>query len=146
MHIKRLCLISLTAFAVAIAGCSAPSTNTNTSQANADVVSPPTVEILKALEVTAFDAYKNKDGNFFESFLTDKFVGSSNGQRLDKRAMIKTIAEHKCDIKNVSFADEKLTNVGAATAIITMKVAPDGTCEGQNITPFISASLYVRDR
>lgn len=61
--------------------------------------------------------------------------------RLDKPAMIKLIAGHKCDIKSFSFADEKLTNVGAATAIITMKVAPDGACEGQTLTPFISGSL-----
>ena len=56
------------------------------------------------------------------------------------------IAEHQCDIKSFSFADEKLTNVGASTAIITIKVTADGTCEGQKIpASFISASLYVRN-
>ncbi|MEO8042126.1 MAG: nuclear transport factor 2 family protein, partial [Acidobacteriota bacterium] len=96
-------------------GCGAPAANTNTVHANANTVSapagPPTVQTLMALETAAFDAFKNKDVNYFQGFLTDKFVGSANGRRLDKSAMIKMIAEHKCDIKSFSFADEKLTNV-----------------------------------
>ncbi|MEP6705561.1 MAG: nuclear transport factor 2 family protein [Acidobacteriota bacterium] len=147
---KSLCVIFLTVVAsAAFFGCSAPVANTNTANANANTVStpagPPTVETLMALETTAFDAFKKKDGNYFEGFLTDKFVGSTHGHRLDKMATIKMIADHKCDIKSFSFADEKLTNVGADTAIITMKVTPDGTCEGQTATSFISASLYVRN-
>ena len=143
---KSLCVIFLTALAAAtFLGCAAPAANTNTARANADTAGPPTVETLKALETKAFEAYRNKDTNFFEGFLTDKFAESANGRRLDKTAAIKMIAEHKCDIKSVSFSDEKLTNVGAATAIITMKVTPDGTCEGKNITPFISASLFARN-
>jgi hypothetical protein len=125
-------------------GCTSPSPNTNTANANT-MASPPTVETLKALETTAFEAYRKKHVNFFEGFLTDKFASSSNGRRLDKNATIKMIAEHKCDIESFSFADEKLTNVGAATAIITMKVTPHGTCEGHTMAPFISASLYVRN-
>lgn len=144
-------VIFLTAFAAAsILGCSAPAANTNTTNASPSATSgtvpgPPSVEDLKALEAKAFDAYKNKDRDFFENFLTDKFAASSNGRRLDKRAMIEMIGQHKCEIKGFSFADGKLTNVGAATAIITMKVTPDGACEGQAMTPYISASLYVRN-
>ncbi len=142
---KNLCLIFLTFIAAALFGCSAPAANTQMANFNANSADGTLVEALKALETKAFDAYKNKDGNFFEGFLTDKFVASSNGRRLDKSAMTKMIAEHRCDIKSFSFADEKLTNVGATTAIITMKVTTDGTCEGQAVTPFISASLYFRN-
>jgi hypothetical protein len=145
---KKLCVIFLTAMAVAaFLGCSAPITNTNTARVNANAASiPSTLESLKALETAAFEAYKKKDSGFFEKLLTDKFVESARGQRLDKRATIKMNSEHKCDIKSFSFADEKLTNVGADTAILTAKVTPDAICEGQKVDkPFISASLYVRD-
>ncbi len=149
---KSLCVILFltTLAAAAFFGCGAPETNTNTASANANAASdpagPPTVEALKALETTAFDAYKNKDADYFENFLTDKFVGSANGRRLDKRAMMKMISEHECHLKSFSLSDEKLTNVGAATAIITMKVTADGICEGRKIpAAFISASLYVRN-
>jgi hypothetical protein len=44
----------------------------------------PTLAALKELETKAFDAYKNKDGKFFEGFLDDKFVmggmGKEDGQ------------------------------------------------------------------
>lgn len=77
--------------------------------------------------------------------MTDKFVATRAGQLVDKAATVKMIAEHKCDIKTFSFSDEKVTAVGALTAIITMKVAVDGTCDGQKMpSPFISGSLYVR--
>src|SRR5688500_3291245 len=143
---KTLCVIFLTACSVAtLIGCSGPAANTNTSRADTRTESIPTIETLKALETRAFDAYTNKDGSYFEGFLTDKFFASSSGRRLDKSAMIKMITGHKCDIKSFLFSDEKLTNVGAATAIITMKVTPEGTCDGQTLAPFISGSLYVRD-
>jgi hypothetical protein len=142
---KILYTLFLTAFAAAaLIGCSAPVANTNSTQANTSTASAPTVETLKAIESTAFDAYKNRDGKYFEGLLVDKFVASSDGQRLDKRAMIKMIAEHKCEIRSFAFSDEKLTNVGASTALITMKVTADGSCDGRRMpSPFISASLYV---
>ena len=147
---KSLWVICLTAFgAVTFFGCSPRAANTDVpipqANANTATAAPPTVEALKALEATAFDAYKNKDTNFFHGFLTDKFVESANGRRLDKAAAIKMIGEHKCDITGFSFSDEKLTNVGAATAIITMKATADGRCDGAKIPPFVSASLYVLD-
>ncbi|MEO7538744.1 MAG: nuclear transport factor 2 family protein [Pyrinomonadaceae bacterium] len=149
---KNVSLIVLTAIvAAAFVGCGAPAANTHSiagTNANTNTttapVGPPTLEGLKALGTRAFEAFKNKDGKFFESFLTDDFVGSENGKRVDKAATVAMIAGLKCQIKSFSFSDEKLTKVGAATAVITMKGAVDGTCEGRPMpSPFISASLYV---
>jgi hypothetical protein len=94
---KKLILFVVTIFATAaLVGCGVPAANTNAVNTNANVsggpVGPPNVEGLKALETKAFDAYKNKDGKFFEGFLTDKFAMSQNGQRLDKAATVKWIA------------------------------------------------------
>ena len=146
---KSLCVIILTAIAAPLFGCSAPAASTNNSSVNANTsqaqAGASAVETLKALETRAFEAYKNKDASYFEVFLPETFVESANGLRLDKAATIRSIAEHKCDITSFAFSDEQLTNVGAATAILTMKVATDGSCKGQKMpTSFISASLYVR--
>lgn len=147
---KSLGFIFLNALAATFFGCSEPAANTNTSSVNTNTsrasAGPSAFETLKALETNAFEAYKNKDAKFFEGFLTEKFVESANGRRLDKAAAIKRISEHNCDIKRYSFSDEQLTNVGAATAIITMKVAIDGSCDGRNMqSPFISATLFARN-
>ena len=146
---KSLCVIFLTAVTAPFFGCSAPAANTNTSSVNANTLQvpagPSSIEILKALETKAFEAYRNKDAKYFEGFLTERFAESANGRRLDKAATMKLIAEHKCKFKSFAFSDEQLTNVGASTAIITMKVAADGTCDGRPMpSPSISATLYVR--
>lgn len=140
----------MAAAASMIAACGGAGENKPANTANANTsgaVGPPTVEALKALETKAFEAWKNKDGKFFEGFLTDKFAMSDEkGKRLDKASTVKMIAEHKCDVKSFSFSDEKMTKVGPVTAVITMKVTTDGTCEGQKMpSPVISASLYVRN-
>jgi hypothetical protein len=149
---KSLCVTLLTAFAaVAFFGCAAPAGNTNTTSANVNSTSstmatpaPATVEALKELESNAFDAFGRKDANFFEGFLTSTFVESWHGQRLDRATAIKAIGDHNCEIKRFSLSDEKLTKVGADTAIITMMVTADGTCQGEKIAPFISATLFAR--
>ncbi len=147
---KSLCVILLITFAAAaFFGCGAPPANLNDTRGsdNASVVSAdaPTVETLKALETKAYEAYRNKDGKFFEGFLTDEYGGSGTGRRLNKAATVKMIVENKCDVKSFSFADETLTKVGATTAVFTTKVAVDGSCEGRKMpAQFISASVFVR--
>lgn len=124
-----------------------PPTNANTGNTNAaPKAAAPTKEALVAMENKAFDAWKNKDGKFFEGFLTDNFVMfDGKGNHLDKAATVKMIGEHKCDLKSFSFSDEKMTMAGADAAIVTMKVTSDGTCGGQKMpSPVISASVYVR--
>lgn len=147
---KSLLLIILSALVATLIGCGGPAANLNTTSSNINTsavsAEPATIDTLRALETKAFEAYKNKDIKFFEGFLTERFVQSANGRRLNREAAIKAITEHKCEIKSFSFSDEQLTNVGATTAIITLKVAADGTCDGRAIpSPFISASLYVRN-
>lgn len=145
---QKISLIFLTALAaVAFVGCGAPAATPDTANIHTDgPAGSPTLETLRELENRAFEANKNNDGKFFEELLTEKYVMSESGKRHDKATVVKMIAEHKCDIKSYSFTDEKLTNVGAATAIISMKVTTDGACEGQKIpSPVISASLYIRN-
>jgi ketosteroid isomerase-like protein len=101
---------------------------------------------LVELERNAFDAWKNKDGKFFEDFLTANFTIMTPAGPMDKAAAVKEISEHKCEIGGFSFADEAMTVAGSDAAILTIKVTADGTCEGQKIpSPVWSASVYVRD-
>ena len=80
---KRISLILLTLTAAALfAACGAPVANTGNNAANVGntnanakpAAAPPTLAALKDLETKAFEAYKNKDGKFFEGFLDEKFV------------------------------------------------------------------------
>ncbi|PYS87716.1 MAG: hypothetical protein DMF62_11520 [Acidobacteria bacterium] len=151
---KRIGLFLLTLTAAALfAACGAPPANTgntavNTTNSNANAKpapAAPTLATLKDLETKAFDAYKNKDGKFFEGFLDEKFVMGGTGQKMSKADVVKAISEHKCEVKSTTFSDEKMMQLGADAAAIVMKVDTDETCDGKKSpTPVISTSVYVR--
>ena len=146
-----LCVLAVAA-GIALAGCGSAESNTSTPAVNTAAANtspsplgPPTVEELKALEVKAFEAYKNKDVKFFETFLALNYVSMENGKLVDRAEVIKRIGENKDDIKGFTFSGEKVTKLGAATALLTMKAAAEGLKPGGNKLPnVISATLFVR--
>lgn len=153
-YMKKLSLCVLVAVVgVVSAGCGGAGSNTNTAAANttaantsAKPIGPPTVEELKALEVKAFEAYKNKDVKYFETYLALNFVSMENGKLVDRAEVIKRIGDHKNDIKGFTFSGEKVTKLGAATALLTMKAEAEGlTPEGKKLPNVISATLFVRE-
>ncbi len=137
----------ITVFVAALmAACGGTAENkpANTANANTGAAPPVTVEALKALETKAFEAYKNKDGKYFEGFLDAKFVMYDNGKKMDKAEAVKMISEHKDEIKGYTFSDEKLTKLGPTTAVFTTKVVTDGTREGKKIPDAVASTLYTR--
>src|SRR5437868_4619390 len=91
-----------------LTGCTpntSPGANANSSAANsnaaanANVPKPvavaPTADMLLSMDKQANEAYLKGDAKFFEGFLSDKFVMSRGGQRLDKAASVKMIGETK---------------------------------------------------
>lgn len=151
---KRVTLLILISAAAAfLAGCPAPPAgNTNTSNAgNASngagtkpAAAAPTKEALVALETKAFEAWKNKDGKFFEGFLTDNFVEFGEKGREGKAETIKGITESKCEVKSIALSDEQMTSVGADVAVLTSKANAEGTCNGQKLVPMWAATIFVR--
>ncbi|MEQ1764752.1 MAG: nuclear transport factor 2 family protein [Pyrinomonadaceae bacterium] len=124
-------------------------TNTTNSAANTNAASnsaAPTKEALTAREKQAFEAWKGKDGKFFDTFLIPNFVMMDGGYRGDKVSTAKMISENPCEVKSYAMSDEQVTNVSPQVAVITMKVTADTTCEGKKMpSPVTSVSVYVRD-
>ncbi|MCO6509882.1 MAG: nuclear transport factor 2 family protein [Aridibacter famidurans] len=149
----KLMLFVLTVAAVCLfAACPAPDANNsaNTENANTNAEestsAAPTKEALFALEKSAYDAWKNKDADFWGPFLSDKFVGYGQTGKLDKAAAVKEYAGAECDVKSVAFSDETMTPLGADAAFLTYKVAVDGTCGGQKLPASSWAvGAYVRE-
>jgi len=135
--------------AISFSGCPAPpantNANTNATNTNTNTASTaPTAEQLKALETKAFEAYKNKDGQYFQTFLTDNFtMNSDKGAKLDKAGTIKEVTENKCEISNIGLSDEKVTQVGPNAAVLTTTATAEGTCDGKPIPATTSSTLYV---
>ena len=130
-----------------------PATNTtNTANANTNAnanmaakPAAPSKEALSSLEKQAFEAWKNKDGKFFDGFLASNFMMAEGGRHYDKAATVKMINENPCQVKSYSMSDEQVMSVSPDVAVITMKVTADVTCDGKpQPSPVTSASVYVK--
>jgi hypothetical protein len=151
----RMKLLVVTAAAsVALTACQ-PAANTgnnaaSNANANANAAKPaaaaPTKDALMALEKSAYEAWKSKDAKFWETFLTNNFVGYGATGKLDKASASKEYAGTDCDIKSYSLSDEQMTPLGSDAALVTHKSTIDGTCGGQKVPANSwTASIYVRD-
>ncbi|MBV9243074.1 MAG: nuclear transport factor 2 family protein [Acidobacteria bacterium] len=151
-------LLLLSASGYLLTGCNptaTPASNagntSNTASANANAAAKPapppaSKDALIALEKSGWDAWKNKDTKVFEDLLSDKAVGFGKDGREDKAAIIKDLADSKCDVKSYSFSDEQMTPLGNDVAVLTFKGTQDATCNVKKNPPAVwSASVYVRE-
>ncbi len=150
---NRLFLLVLAAgSAVIFGGCGGAAENSTLDNAvvaekiEKAVAAAPTVNSLTALETKAYEAWKAKDEKFWEGFLTDNFVGYSDGKRTNKAETIKIVTGNDCEFESFSFSDQKMTPVGNDAVVLTFKSNTVGTCNGQKFpSPTRASSLYVRN-
>jgi hypothetical protein len=143
-------MLFLSIAALAVASCAPPAnTNTNTNtNANANTAAKPaapTADSLMALDQKAWEAYKNKDGKYFEGFLGDTMISGTGKGSMSKADVVKMIAENKSEIKSFTLSDARVTPVGADVAVLTYKAVTDGTEDGKPIpSPATVATVFVR--
>ena len=106
----------------------------------------PTKVALLTIEKSAYAAWKSKDAKFWDTFLSDKFVGWGSSGRLDKASATKEFTGADCAIKSYALSDEQMSPLGKGAALITYKITVDGTCGGQEVPANSwAASVYVRE-
>ena len=105
-----------------------------------------TKDVLVALETSAYEAWKSKNATFWDTFLSENFVGWGPSGKLDKVSATKEYTGADCDIKSYALSEAQVNPRGKQAALITYKATVDGTCGGQKI-PAISwaAGVYIRD-
>jgi ketosteroid isomerase-like protein len=103
-------------------------------------------DALVALERSAFEAWKSKNAAFWETFLSQDFVGWGTSGRLDKASAIKEYTGADCDINSYALSEAKVSRRGNRAALITYKASVDGTCGGKKIPASSwAAGVYIRD-
>jgi len=106
---------------------------------------PPQVALV-ILEKSAYAAWKSKDAKFWDTFLSDKFVGWGASGQLHKVSAKKEYTGADCEIKSYALSEERVSPRGKQAALITYKATVDGTCGGQEIPANSwAAGVYVRD-
>jgi hypothetical protein len=121
----------------------------NATAANTAAKASPaasTKEALVTLERSAYEAWKSKDAKFWDTFLSDKFVGYGSAGKLNKASATKEYTGADCEIKSYALSDEQMRPLGNDAALLTYKTTVDGTCGGQKVPANSwAASVYVRD-
>jgi ketosteroid isomerase-like protein len=146
---KSKVLVSTAAAALVFIGCVGNASANKANGANtAETTAPaaPTKDALVTLEKRAHDAWKSKDAKFWDTFLSDKFVGYGSPGKLDKASATKEYTGADCEIKSYALSDEHIRPLGNGAALITYKTTVHGTCGGQKVPANSwAASVYVRD-
>ena len=155
---SRFLKISVTALAalsmwacVDNANSNRPANSNANTNANATASkAAPTVDALMALDKQANEAYLKGDGQFFQNFLSDKFVMVENGQRHSKADAVKMISDVKCESKNMNLEEPKMSMIDADTYALVYKNTTDGTCTYQGKTekipsPMRAATVWIRN-
>ena len=112
----------------------------------AEKTAPPaaTKDSLVRLEKRAYDAWKSKDAKFWDTFLSDRFVGYGSSAKLDKASATIEYTGNDCEIKSYALSDEQMRLLGERAALLTYKTSVDGTCGGQKVPAHSwAASIYV---
>ncbi len=102
-------------------------------------------ETLVSLEKRSWEAWKNRDGKFFEEFLSDDHVDVHGGGPSKKAAVVAGVGSPMCVVKSYSVDRFTVTRFDADTALVVYRAEQDTTCGGQPVpSPTWTTSLYVR--
>src|SRR5271165_2554714 len=146
-NVKYFALAVAAVFIYAACARDALANNANTTEAaeKAAPAGPPKVALV-TLENSAYAAWKSKDAKFWDTFLSDKFVGWGTSGKLDKVSAKREYTGADCEIKSYALSEERVSPRGMQAALITYKSTVDGSCGGQKVPANSwAAGVYVRD-
>jgi hypothetical protein len=102
-------------------------------------------ETLIKMEKQSWDAWKSRDGKFYEGFLSDDHVEVGSGGGASKSEVVAFVGSPVCVVKNFSVDHFKLTIFDSNTALLTYHAQQDTTCSGRPVpSPVWVSSLYIR--
>ncbi len=99
---------------------------------------------LIALEKQSWEEWKNKNGGFFQTLLTDEAVNVGVGGLSNKSQIVKSTSSG-CDVKSFSVDNFKVVMLDKDAALLTYTATQDGVCGGKTIPAKVFASsVYVK--
>lgn len=105
----------------------------------------PLRETLINLERQSWEAWKNRDGKFFERFLSDDHVEVGFTGVANKATVVAGVASPACVVKSYQIDNFKLTRFDENTALLTYHAEQDTACNRIAVpSPVWASSLYVK--
>jgi hypothetical protein len=129
--------------ALALAG--ATRRTEQTAARSADSENGSLKELLAARERQSWEAWKGRDGKFFQEFLSDDHVEVGFNGRTNKASVVAGVGSPVCVVKSYAVDRFELTAFDANTALLTYHAEQDTTCGDRPVpSPVWVSSLYVR--
>lgn len=102
-------------------------------------------EALINLEKQSWEAWKKRDGKFFEEFLSDDHVEVGFSGTATKAQVVAVVGNPHYEVKDYSLDRFELTMFSADTALLIYHAAQDTTCNGVTVpSPVWVSSLYIK--
>jgi hypothetical protein len=102
-------------------------------------------ETLVKLEKQSWEAWKERDGNFFQGFLSDDHIEVGSSGLTNKVTVVAGVASPICVVKSYTVDKFELMVFDTNTALLTYYAEQDTTCNGKPVpSPVWVSSLYVR--
>jgi hypothetical protein len=100
---------------------------------------------LIALETQSWEAWKNRDGAFYESFLSNDHIEVGFYGISDRKEVVATVNSKSCVVKNYTVSQFKMTLIDSNTAILVYLATQETICSGKPLpTPIWISSLYQK--
>ncbi len=101
-------------------------------------------EHLVGLERQSWEAWKNRDGKFFQDFLSDDHVEVGFGGVAAKADIVSFIGSPVCTVKSYELDHFELKMLDKNTALLTYREAQDAVCHKPVPSPCWVSSLYMK--
>ena len=101
-------------------------------------------EELVGLEKKSWEAWKARDGKFFQDFLSEDHVELGAYGVSHKAEIVKFVGSPACTVKSYDVSDFACTLLNKETALLTYRAAQDTFCTKQVPSPCWVSSLYVK--
>jgi hypothetical protein len=102
-------------------------------------------DTLVALEGQSWEAWKKRDGAFYQQFLSDDHVEMGAGGRSTKAQVVAFVASPTCIVTSYKTGQFEIVAVDANTALLTYRAEQNTMCAGKAVpSPAWVSSLYVR--
>ena len=99
---------------------------------------------IVALEKQSWQEWKNKNSQWFQTNLSEEFLGVHDFGVGDKAATVKSIAAD-CDVKSFSFDSFKFVMLNKDAALLNYAATQEAVCSGTTLPANVRVSaVYVR--
>jgi len=86
---------------------------------------------------------ETKDASFWDTFLSEKFVGWGSSGKLDKASATKEYTGADCEIKSYALSDEQMSPLGRNAAVITDKATLTAHAAGKRCRQTIGQRAFT---